>query len=154
MRSLILIAFLSLASAKPKPGGIWGQPAVQSVSYVQQPAVAVAQPVVHAAPTVYAKPAATSYASFQQVIHPVSVAQPVVHAAPVISQPVVHAPVVSQPVVQAVAQPVVQTVAQPVVHTVAQPVVQAVAQPVVHAPVVAQPVQTYQPYVSQIGHGW
>ncbi|RVE42835.1 hypothetical protein evm_012510 [Chilo suppressalis] len=131
MRYLIFVALISLASAKPKPGGIWGAPAVSPVSYVQQPVVsqhyAVAQPVVHAAPAaVIAKPAATSYSSFQQVIHPVAVAQPVVHAAPVYSQPLVHAPV-------------------------------AVAQPVVHAaPVISQPVvQTYaQPYVSSVGHGW
>lgn len=50
---------------------------VSSLSYVHQPVAvaqpvaqhyAVAQPVVHAAPAaVIAKPAATSYASFQQV---------------------------------------------------------------------------------------
>lgn len=45
------------------------QPVVQQ--YVAQPVVAqqyVAQPVVHAAPVAYAKPAATSYSSFQRVI--------------------------------------------------------------------------------------
>ncbi|CAH2230126.1 jg19598 [Pararge aegeria aegeria] len=69
-----------------------------------QPALTVAHaapvyqaaPVVHAAPVAIAAKAATSYSSFQRVIHPAVahqvVAQPVVHAAPaVVAQPVVHA---------------------------------------------------------------
>ncbi|XP_026752831.1 serum response factor-binding protein 1-like [Galleria mellonella] len=156
MWSLIFFALLSAATAKPRPGGLispWSAPSYSPVSVVQQPTVAVAQPAVvaqpyvHAAPVI-AKPAATSYASFQQIVHPVSVAQPVVHAAPVISQPVVHAPIVSQPVVQTVAQPVVQApiIQQPVVQApiIQQPVVQTIAQPVV------------QKYLSvgSVGHGW
>ncbi|XP_069359905.1 cuticle protein 70, isoforms A and B-like [Maniola hyperantus] len=110
MRSLVLFALLSVAAAKPKPGGLLGGLGGWDggLSYghapltIAQPALTVAHapviqaaPVVHAAPVAIAAKAATSYSSFQRVIHPAVahqvVAQPVVHAAPVVAQPVVHA---------------------------------------------------------------
>ncbi|XP_045773649.1 cuticle protein 63-like [Maniola jurtina] len=111
MRSLVLFALLSVAAAKPKPGGLLGgyDGWDGGLSYghgaltIAQPALTVAHapviqaaPVVHAAPVAIAAKAATSYSSFQRVIHPAVahqvVAQPVVHAAPaVVAQPVVHA---------------------------------------------------------------
>ncbi|XP_068632095.1 cuticle protein 70, isoforms A and B-like [Battus philenor] len=126
MKFQVFFTLLSVALAKPTPGGLfsggWGHGLSsldlfhQPTFSVAQPSYTVAQPVVHAAPVIQAAPVvhaapvavakpATSYASFQQIVHPVSVAQPVVHAAPVaIAQPVVHA----APVVQTIAQPVVQ----------------------------------------------
>nr|XP_034833048.1 cuticle protein 65-like [Maniola hyperantus] len=125
MRSLVLFALLSVAAAKPKPGGLLGglggwdggvrniliyrpsltiaqpaltvahAPVIQAAPVVHAAPVVQAAPVVHAAPVAIAAKAATSYSSFQRVIHPAVahqvVAQPVVHAAPVVAQPVVHA---------------------------------------------------------------
>ncbi|XP_039757398.1 cuticle protein 70, isoforms A and B-like [Pararge aegeria] len=110
MRSLVLFALISVAAARPGGllGGLGGWDAGLSLGHAPiayaQPALTVAHaapvyqaaPVVHAAPVAIAAKAATSYSSFQRVIHPAVahqvVAQPVVHAAPaVVAQPVVHA---------------------------------------------------------------
>ncbi|CAH2090136.1 unnamed protein product [Euphydryas editha] len=119
----VLFALLSVAAAKPAPGYLsgWDAPSISfdhqplTISHaapvyqtVQAAPVIQAAPVVHAAPVIHAAPvavakAATSYSSFQRVIHPVAhkvIAQPVVHAAPVVAQNIVHAaPVVAQPIV-------------------------------------------------------
>ncbi|CAH4031699.1 cuticle protein 63-like [Pieris brassicae] len=115
MRAFIFFALVALASAKPTPGflsgyggyeGLGGYGALslghESALTFAQPAISVAHaPVIQAAPIVHAPVAvahapASSYSSFQRVIHPsthaVVQAAPVVHAAPVaIAQPVIHA---------------------------------------------------------------
>ncbi|CAH0726733.1 unnamed protein product, partial [Brenthis ino] len=107
---MVLFALLSVAAARPKPGYLGGWDSGLDIGHgaltLEHAPVLQAAPVIHAAPVVHAAPvavakAATSYSSFQRVIHPVAhhvVAQPVVHAAPVIhAAPVVHT--VAQPII-------------------------------------------------------
>ncbi|GBP32392.1 Neprilysin-1 [Eumeta japonica] len=180
----VCVLLCAVAAATARPGGLY-DPWGAGAAVVAQPvvkSVAVAQPYVHAPATVAVAKPATSYSSFQQVVHPVSVAQPIVHSAPVISQPIVQAaPIVHAPA-PAIAHSVVQ--AAPVYQSApftkpprlpsrpvyqSAPVYQAApvyrtasvyqSAPVVHAAPVVQTVS--QPLYSQklvsvgsYGHGW